>query len=377
MPVVLLNILSLQFLFLLKMILMNFRPFTTFIVLSLFIISFSCSNQSEKSRKPAVKISVESTSGRMSVGSDLKIDISVKVKGGELQETKIYVDSTLVTTNTATEFTYLVPHFKELGQHTIKAVATKTGGVEGVYFKNFEVLSDIVPEEYGFEVVQTLPHNDSYFTEGLEIHEGFLYESTGELGTSGIYKTNLKTGKVIQSTPLASRYFGEGITIFNNRVYQLTYKSKIGFIYHLENMAVIDSFYFSSAEGWGMTHDDRNVIMSDGTNILTYMDPVSMKTVKTVQVCDNKQPMSYLNELEYSDGAIYANIWNTFLIVKIDPATGKVLSKIHMDGILNLLPNGNRQVDVLNGIAIDPTTKKMYVTGKYYSKLFEIRLVKK
>lgn len=356
---------------------MNFRPFTTFIVLSLFIISFSCSNQTGDSRKPAVQISVESTSGQMTIGSDLNIRISVKVKGGELKETKVYVDSTLVTTNTNADFTYLVPHFDGLGKHTVKAVATKTDGVEGVYFKNFEMLSDIVPEEYGYEVVQTLPHNDSFFTEGLEIHDGFLYEGTGENGASGIFKTNLKTAKIIQSTPLSNRFFGEGITIFNNRVYQLTYKTKIGFIYNLENMAVIDSFYFSSAEGWGMTHDDHNLIMSDGTHILTYMDPMTLKTVKKVQVCDNKEPMNYLNELEYSDGAIYANIWNSFLIVKIDPNTGKVLSKIHMDGILDLLSFGGRQVDVLNGIAIDPATKKMYVTGKYYSRLFEIRLVKK
>lgn len=356
---------------------MNFRLFTLFIVLSLFIISFSCSNQSENSRKPAVQISVQSSGGSITAGSNLNISISVKVKGGELKETRIYVDTTLVNTSDQTDFNFVVPTFSHLGKHTIKAVAIKTDGVEGTYFKDFEVLSDIVPENYSFEVVQSLPHNDSFFTEGLEIHEGFLYESTGEHGTSGIHKTNLKTGKIIQSTPLAKRYFGEGITIFNNRVYQLTYKSKIGFIYNLRDMAVIDSFYYSSAEGWGMTHDDKYLIMSDGTNVLTYLDPVTLKTIKRVQVYDHKEPMYYLNELEYFDGAIYANVWNTFLIVKIDPATGKILSKIDMNGILNMLSSGNRQIDVLNGIAIDPATKKMYVTGKYYSNLFEIRLVKK
>lgn len=356
---------------------MNLRLFTLFIVLSLFIISFSCSNKSNNSRKPAVHISVESTGGSMTVGGDIKIGIAVKVKGGELKETKVYVDSTLVTTSKESEFTYLVTKFDQLGKHTIKAVATKTDGMEGTYFKNFEVLSDIVPENYGYEVVQALPHNDSFFTEGLEIHDGFLYEGTGEYGQSGIQKTQLKTGKTIQTTPLAKRYFGEGITIFNNRVYQLTYKTKIGFIYNLENMAVIDSFYFSSAEGWGMTHDEKHLIMSDGTNILTYLDPITLKTIKRVQVYDNKEPMYYLNELEYSDGAIYANVWNTFLIVKIDPTTGKILSKIHMDGIKEMISLRNKEVDVLNGIAIDPVTKKMYVTGKYYSKLFEIRLVKK
>jgi len=311
------------------------------------------------------------------VGNDLQVNITVKVKDGELKETKIYVDSALVASSSELNFSARVSKFESLGKHTIKAVATKTDGVEGVYFKDFEVYSDIVPENYGYEVVQSFPHNDSFFTEGLEIHNGFLYEGTGEHGTSGVFKTNLATGKIIKETPLARRYFGEGITIFNGRLYQLTYKTKIGFIYNLETMAVIDSFYFSSAEGWGLTHDDKYLIMGDGTNTLTYLDPITLKTIKRLQVYDHEQPMNYINELEYSDGAIYANIWNTFLIVKIDALTGKVLSKIHMDGIKEMISMSNNREDVLNGIAIDPQTKKMYVTGKYYSKLFEIRLVKK
>jgi glutamine cyclotransferase len=356
---------------------MNFRLFTTFIVLSLFISTFSCSNKSNHSRKPAVQITVEPSGNQLVVGKDLQIAITVKMKDGELKETKIYVDTTLITSSPEINFNARVPKFDQLGKHTIKAVATKTDGVEGIYFKDFEVFSDIIPEDFGYQVVQSFPHNDDFFTEGLEIHNGFLYESTGEHGTSGVYKTNLTTGKIIRETPLPRRYFGEGITIFNDRLYQLTYKSKIGFIYNLETMAMIDSFYFSSAEGWGMTHDDKHLIMSDGTNVLTYLDPITLKTVKRLQVYDHQQPMYYLNELEYSDGAIYANIYTTFLIVKIDASTGKVLSKIHMDGIKEMMTMRKRQEDVLNGIAIDKATKKMYVTGKYYSRLFEIRLVKK
>ncbi|MDP3432270.1 MAG: glutaminyl-peptide cyclotransferase, partial [Bacteroidota bacterium] len=129
-------------------------------------------------------------------------------------------------------------------------------------------------------------------------------------------------------------------------------------------------------EGWGLTNDGKQFIMSDGTNILTYLDPESYKPVKKIQVYDDKNPVLYLNELEYSDGFIYANVWTTNLIVKIDPETGKVLSKIDLDGILTMI-NSDKQVDVLNGIAIDPVTKKMYVTGKLYPKLFEIKLIKK
>ncbi len=355
---------------------MNIRLFSTFIVLSVFISSFSCSNKANRSRKPAVRINAESFHKKIVYGDDINISIAVKVKDGELKETNIFVDSVLVTTNKNTEFNYTLKGFKSIGKHTIKAQAVKTDGVEGIYFKNFEVLSDVVPEKYGYDLVQSYPHNEAYFTEGLEIHDGFLYESTGENGKSFIYKTNLKTGKAVKSVKLADKYFGEGITIFNDHIYQLTYKTKVGFIYNLENMALVDSFHFESAEGWGMTHDEKYLIMDDGTNILTYLDPTTLKTVKKLQIYDDKDQVLYLNELEYSDGFIYANLWTTNLIVKIDPQTGKVLSKIDLDGILSML-NPDKQIDVLNGIAIDPVTKKMYVTGKLFPKLFEIKLVKK
>lgn len=356
---------------------MNFRLFITFIVISLFVSTFSCSNKSSRSRKPAVQIKIESVNRKIAFGDDINIGISVKLKGGELKEIKIFVDSLLVTTNTETEFTYNLKKFEYLGKHTLKVAATKIDGEEGVYYKSFEVLSDIVPERYGYELVQSFPHNETFFTEGLEIHDGFVYESTGENGKSAIYKTNLKTGKIVQSVKLRDLYFGEGITIFNNRIYQLTYKTKIGFVYELENISLVDSFHFSSTEGWGLTHDEQHLIMSDGTNILTYLDPETYKPVKKLQVYDDKDAVLYLNELEYSDGYIYANVWTTNLIVKIDPQTGKVVYKIDLDGILTMNLNPNVQVDVLNGIAIDPVTKKMYVTGKMYSKLFEIKPVKK
>ncbi len=355
---------------------MNIRLFSTFIVLSVFISSFSCSNKANRSRKPAVRITAESVHKKIVYGDDINIGISVKVKDGELKETNIYVDSVLITSNKNAEFTYTLKGFKSIGKHTIKAQAVKSDGVEGVYFKTFEVLSDVVPEKYGYELVQSYPHNETSFTEGLEIHNGFLYESTGENGKSFLLKNNLKTGQTVKSVKLADKYFGEGITIFNNRIFQLTYKTKIGFIYDLESLALVDSFSFESSEGWGMTHDEKYLIMDDGANVLTYLDPITLKTVKKLQVYDDKDAVVYLNELEYSDGYIYANIWTTNLIAKIDPQTGKVVAKIDLDGILSM-PNPNKQVGELNGIAIDPVTKKMYVTGKFYPKLFEIKLVKK
>lgn len=355
---------------------MNFKFLLVFTVLAIFISSFSCSNKPNRSRKPVVQIKIESVNKKIIFGDDLTIGISVKIKDGDLAETKIYIDSVLITSDKNEEFTYKLNKFENLGKHTLKAVSVKTDGVEGTYYKTFEVLSDLVPEKYGYELVNSFPHNETSYTEGLEFHDGFLYESTGENGKSMVYKINLKTGKSVQSIKLADKYFGEGITILNNRIFQLTYKTKIGFVYNLENMALVDSFHFESEQGWGMTNDGQNVIMSDGTNVLTYLDPENYQAVKKIQVYDDKNPVVYLNELEYSEGYIYANVWTTNLIVKIDPKTGKVISKIDLDGIL-ILSNQEKTVDVLNGIAIDPLTKKMYVTGKYYSKIFEIKPVKK
>lgn len=298
------------------------------------------------------------------------------MKDGEIKETNIYVDSMLVTSSKDLEFSYSLKGYKNIGKHTIKAEAVKTDDVKGTYFKNFEVLSDLVPDKYGYQVIQSYPHNETSFTEGLEIHNGYIYESTGENGKSFLYKNNLKTGQVVKLVKLADKYFGEGITIFNNRIFQLTYKNKVGFIYNLENLALIDSFHFESAEGWGMTHDEKYLIMDDGTNILTFLDPTTLKPVKKLQVYDDKDAVMYINELEYSEGFIYANIWGTNLIAKIDPQTGKVLAKIDLDGIM-ISVNSDKPIDVLNGIAIDPVTKKMYVTGKFYPKLFEIKPIKK
>ena len=354
---------------------MNLRIFALLIVTSLFISLFSCSSKPNRSRKPAVSIQVESANPKIRFGDDINFTFSVKLKDGDLKETRVFLDSVQLTSNTNADFSYPLKNFRKIGKHTLTVKSIKSDGVEGVYYKSFEVFSDVVPEQFSYEVVQTYPHNQTAFTEGLEIHDGFLYESTGENKTSFVYKNNLKTGKTLQSVKLADKYFGEGLTILNGKIFQLTYKNKIGFVYKLENMALIDSFRFESAEGWGMTNDKQNLIMSDGTNYLTWVDPTNYSTVKKIQVYDHQSPVQFINELEYSDGIIFANIWGKNMIVKIDAETGKVLATVDLSGILSVL--NTDKVDVLNGIAIDPATKKMYVTGKYYPKLFEIRLVKK
>lgn len=355
---------------------MHVLKFHTLTFILLLAGLFSCSNNSDSSRKPAIHIQVESVHKKIIFGDNLTVSIKVKMKNGELKQTRLFVDSTEIYSGKESEVTQTLNNFKQLGKHTIRAEAEKTDGVTGVYYRDFEVFSDLAPEKYGFQLINSFPHDTSSYTEGLEIHDGFLYESTGRNGLSRLLKTDLTSGKIVKSVKLSRQYFGEGFTIFGDKIYQLTYKNQVGFIYNLATMARVDSFRFESKEGWGMTHDEKNLIMSDGTNVLTYLDPATLKPAKKLQVYDDKNAMVFLNELEYSDGVIYANIWGTFLIVKIDPASGKILAKIDLDSILTL-SNETDHVDVLNGIAIDPKTKKMYVTGKLYPKLYEIKPVKK
>ncbi len=176
---------------------------------------------------------------------------------------------------------------------------------------------------------------------------------------------------------LEDQYFGEGITIFNDKIYQVTYHAQKGFIYDLDTFEKVDSFSYSNEEGWGLTHNNQQLIMSDGTEYLFFLDPNTLKVEHKIPVYDNLSPVTYLNELEYQDGYIFANIWTTNYIVKIDAETGKVVARINMEGLLPSTLNPSQRIDVLNGIAIDESNDKMYVTGKLWPTIFEVKLVKK
>jgi glutaminyl-peptide cyclotransferase len=354
---------------------MKLKFFLLTLITTLFIGCTSCSNTPKRSRKPVAKITIQPRANKHVYGDSITISISIKNKDGELKDSKLYIDNELITTSKQLDFSYSITELNELGKHNIKVLATKTDGVEGVTFKTFEVVSDIVPENYGYEVVKTYPHNIEHFTQGLEIHDNKFYESTGENGKSGIFQFDLKTGNVLKSFHMEDQYFGEGITILKDKIYQLTYKAQKGFVYDLNSFARVDSFIYNTSEGWGLTHDNTYLIKTDGSEFLHFMDPETFEVVKKIQVFDNKGPVKYLNELEFHNGELYANIWTTNKAVKIDPKTGKVLANINFEGLLSVLVNSD--VDVLNGIAIHPDNGKMYITGKLWPKLFEVKLVKK
>ncbi len=222
------------------------------------------------------------------------------------------------------------------------------------------------------QVVNVYPHDPEAYTQGLVFHEGFFYEGTGLMGHSTIRKVELKTGKVLKSHRLAVTYFGEGIAIFGNKLIQLTWQSHTGFIYDLQSFRLLGTFSYPT-EGWGITCDGKHLIMSDGTAILYFLDPQTYKIMKQIEVRDRGNILQNINELEYIKGEIYANVWGTAYIVRISPRTGQVLGWVDLRGLYQYVGAG-RKMDVLNGIAYDAKNDRLFVTGKYWPSIFEIRL---
>jgi len=229
---------------------------------------------------------------------------------------------------------------------------------------------------YGYEIVNRFPHDPAAFTQGLVWHDGYLYEGTGLEGTSSVRKVKLETGKVVQKLDLPPEFFGEGITIWKDSIIQLTWKNHLAFVRDLSSFQERHRFDWSG-EGWGITHDGRNVITSDGSATLTFRDPKSLAATKRLDVTFRNQPLRSLNELEYIENQIWANVWTTDQIAMIDPHTGVVRGVLDLTGLLSPRDRGTARVDVLNGIAYDATQRRIFVTGKNWPKLYEIRLVEK
>lgn len=228
---------------------------------------------------------------------------------------------------------------------------------------------------YGYEVVQVFPHDRQAFTQGLVYHEGFLYEGTGRNGQSTIRKVRLENGEVLQVKKNEARHFGEGIAIVGTSLVQLTWQSEVGFVYDLATFDRKQTFSYKG-EGWGLAYDGKRLIMSDGTPTLRFLDPATFKETGRIVVKDGGVPVDDLNELEFVKGELFANIWNLDRIARIAPATGEVTGWIDMRGLLS--PRDAAQgVDVLNGIAYDAANDRLFVTGKLWPKLFEIKIVPK
>ncbi len=226
----------------------------------------------------------------------------------------------------------------------------------------------------GYRVVASFPHNPKSYTQGLEFRDGLLYEGTGQYGRSSLRKVDLNTGSALNFLMLPSEYFGEGVTVLDNRIYQLTWKAKTAFLYDRETLRRVGQFTYES-EGWGLANDGARLVMSDGTDRLTFRDPDTFAEIGHVMVRDADGPVTLLNELECIDGAIYANVWKSDYIARIDPADGRVTAWIDLAGLLESTGESTAQAEVLNGIAYDGEGKRLFVTGKYWPRIFQIELV--
>ncbi len=272
-----------------------------------------------------------------------------------------------------------------VGKHTVSALAFYPGKTKKIN-NSIEVLSNIAPTIYSYELINSYPHDKNAYTQGLEYKDGFLYETTGQYGKSTLRKVDLKTGVVLKEKKLHKRYFGEGMTILNNKIYWLTWRAKQGFAYDLETFEQEEEpFSYSwSQEGWGLTNNGTELIKSDGTHKIYFLDGDNQQEKRSIQAYYNKGKIDKLNELELINGKIYANRWITdkpikSLIVIINPENGIVEGIVNLDGLRKIVLKEQtlQDDDVLNGIAYNTENNSIFVTGKKWGTLFEIKLIKK
>ncbi|WP_372793566.1 glutaminyl-peptide cyclotransferase [Lutibacter sp.] len=339
-------------------------------ILSIFTLSLLLSCKSEY--KFVLK-----TPQKIQSNEELTISISEQ-NNKPIDSVQFSIDSKKIVSNT-NSVTLNISNYT-LGRHDIMVIVfyeNKTEKVtQPIYF-----MADTAPDVYTYKIINTFPHDKEAYTQGLEFYNGFLYEGTGRKGTSSIRKVDLKTGEVLQQKDIDAQYFGEGITIFNNKLHQLTWQSGIGFVYNLETFEKEKDFkYTKSREGWGLTNNGEKLIKTDGTERIWFLNPETLAEENYIEAYTNKQKVEKLNELEYINGKIYANIWQKNSILIVNAISGKVEGVADLSGLkteISKIQKLEEQDEVLNGIAFDKENNRIFVTGKHWSKLYEIELFKK
>ncbi|MFY0671963.1 MAG: glutaminyl-peptide cyclotransferase [Bacteroidia bacterium] len=354
------------------------------LIVTLIFIS-GCSSDQKKQRtevKAQTKLAkLESPLNNTVVkkGDPIKLELTLKEKASEkIDSIGAYINDRFVQKlEIKTSNVQLNSENIPLGRNKLLVKIFKKDGLQENKFAQLKVIGNKVPKQYGFEVINEFPHNKESYTQGLLFHNGKLYESTGQRGQSKLLEIDLTTGEAIKEHKLPKNYFGEGLALINNRLFQLTWTSGQGFIYDLNTFKPIGNFGFTG-EGWGLCTNGKHLILSNGTNELSFLNPDNFKVVKKLQVMDNMGQISKLNELEYINGEIWANYYqyNKFLIYRIDAKTGEINGVIDLSGILKKADN-HPTIDVLNGIAYDAENDRIFVTGKNYPKIYEIKPINK
>ena len=344
-----------------------------FIILS-FMIGFSaCSNKINKQRKPVTNILITPSNKTLRQGNEISVFVQAKLFNAKLDRIELFIDNQILTISEKENFSYIL-QTKDLvlGHHSIGTKTYNRLGQSSTHYAQFLIVSDIEPQKPGFRIEKIFNHQPDFFTQGLEFYKGKLYEGTGNYGASKIVLYDSSKEKIVKEKKLEDSFFGERITLLNGKLYQLTYKSQKAFVYDAHTLERLREFSFSSREGWGLCNDGKYLIMSNGSSIIHYLDTLSFQRVKSIEVCDHKGCIQQINELEYHNGAIYANLWMTNSIIKIDAQSGQVLSLYDLSDLLSYFDNKN--MDVMNGIAFHPSENRFYVTGKYWPKLFALTL---
>ena len=351
------------------------RSYNLLVVLILSLTILSCGNGKDLSK--SFKLTLDKPEKSLKNGET--VTVTLQPKGDVAIDSVIYkLDGKIL--GSKTDLTALTTDFEveKLGEKKLSA-AIFAEGKQAIIDTQLLFVAANTPTLYSYEIINTYPHNTTSYTQGLEFHDGILYESVGEYGESGLLKTDLETGKILERVDLDKKYFAEGLTVVNDKIIQLTWRENVGFIYDVNSLEKTKTFnYGRSKEGWGLCNDGSVVYKSDGTEKIWLLDPKTLAEQDYIQVVDSKKLRSKYNELEWVNGKIYANSYQFDSISIINPETGAI------EGVVDLRPlkkeiNSIQDKDneVLNGIAFNPETNKLYVTGKHWDKLFEIQLVKK
>jgi len=310
------------------------------------------------------------------IAANKALTISFKEKNNlPVDSVQFIIDGKKIATKSNSEVSIKINDYR-LGKHSVGVLVFYPEKTKKITH-SVAFMATKAPEIYTYKVVNTYPHDINAFTQGLEYHNGFLYETTGQNGASSLRKVELKTGKVLQKIDLDKQYFGEGMTVLNNKIHTLTWKKGIGFVFDFKTFKKEKEFkYKKSLEGWGFTNDGNRLIKSDGTERIWFLNPKTHKEETYIEAYTNKQGVKELNELEYVNGKIYANIWQRNSILIINPKNGHIEGVANMEGLQKQVTQHSK-LDVLNGIAYDTKNDRLFVTGKNWDKVFEIKLFKK
>ncbi len=343
-------------------------------LLSILLTLLSCGNGKDLAKK--FDLSTNADKKTIVNGTDLTVTLSPK-NGTTIDSVAYYLDGARLGGDTGFSPLTKKIEVQKLGKKDLVA-KVYAGGETANITQELSILNDVAPKVYSYEIVNTYPHDVASYTQGLEFHDGILYESAGQYGKSGLMKTNYETGEITKRIDLDDKFFAEGLTLIDNKIVQLTWRENVGFTYDPETLEKTGSFtYNESKEGWGLCNDGKVIYKSDGSSRIWLLDPKTLAEKDYIEITDNKKVRKEFNELEWINGKIYANTYQYDSIAIIDPSSGAIEAVIDLRSLKKKVQGGlDEDNEVLNGIAYKADEDRLFVTGKHWNKLFEIKVIK-